>query len=479
MFSIINVLLKYIQHLESTVKWLVFMLSKYIPLGQMAYDDAHSPSYQNFKTDRLPIIIKFEKQDYRFLLEYYKWRYIKPCKPISRRSGKSIPEDVSCPRCDAPHHYIYDNNGGRGAYKCKVCGQCFASGVNVTTPLILQCPYCSKMLQPVKQRKHFTVHKCVSFSCPYYQSNLQKLPKDLPDNELHRYKLHYIYREFRINFFEMDIDSLPDNASSLKFNKMSSHIMGLCLTYHVNLSLSLRKTVQALKDIHGIAISHTMVAKYANSAASVIKPFVDHYDYNRSDTFIGDETYIKVRGVRSFVWFIMDSVSRSIIGFQVSGDRAVGSCIVAMRKAFGKLKSLPENFKFVADGYSAYPLAAQQFELKENDPLTFEITPVIGLTNNDAVSTKYRRYKQLIERLNRTFKATYRVSCGYDTLDGANYAVSLWVAYYNFLRPHTGIGAGKALNVLSEFKYADNMPAKWQILIELGQAKILEIQNAS
>ena len=66
----------------------------------------------------------------------------------------------------------------------------------------------------------------------------------------------------------------------------------------------------------------------------------------------------------------------------------------------------------------------------------FDITQVIGLTNDDEVSKEYRPFKQMIESLNRTFKASYRVRCGYDNDDGANYNVSLWVAYYNFLRPH-------------------------------------------
>jgi transposase-like protein len=305
---------------------------------------------------------------------------------------------------------------------------------------------------------------------------VKKLPKDLPEKERHRYKLHYIYREFRFNFFGMDLATLPDNASSLKFTHKSAHIMGLCLTYHVNLSLSLRKTAQALKDIHNISISHTMVANYAHTAAAVIKPFVVHYPYQRGNTFIGDETYIKVRGVRAFVWFVMDSVSRSIIGFRVSATRAVSDCILAMRMAFGSMTALPERFKFIADGYSAYPLAAQQFELRVDDPLLFDITPVIGLTNYDAVSKEFRPYKQIVERLNRTFKASYRVTAGYDHYDGADYAVSLWVAYYNFLRPHTA-NTGRVLNQVCDIISADNMPAKWQVLLQLGQKSILNLQQ--
>lgn len=53
------------------------------------------------------------------------------------------------------------------------------------------------------------------------------------------------------------------------------------------------------------------------------------------------ETYIKVRSVKSYIWFIMDSVSRSIIGYTASMDRSVDPCIQAMRQAFQKLKKPP------------------------------------------------------------------------------------------------------------------------------------------
>jgi hypothetical protein len=45
MFESINFLLIYIQQLEKTISWLLRFIAKYIPLGQMAYDDSHSPEY--------------------------------------------------------------------------------------------------------------------------------------------------------------------------------------------------------------------------------------------------------------------------------------------------------------------------------------------------------------------------------------------------------------------------------------------------
>ena len=116
----------------------------------------------------------------------------------------------------------------------------------------------------------------------------------------------------------MDLDSLPRNASSLKFSKHNAHIMSLCLTMHVNLQLSLRKTAQALHDLYGIRISHQQVANNARTAAVVIKPFVDHYDYPKSSVFTAAETYIKVRGIKGYIWFIMDAASRSIFQGQKS-----------------------------------------------------------------------------------------------------------------------------------------------------------------
>ncbi|QUH29420.1 DDE-type integrase/transposase/recombinase [Vallitalea guaymasensis] len=475
--SIITYLLNIIQYQNQQIYWLILFISKYIPLGQWAHDDIHSPKYQKFKTDILPTIVPFIKQDWQFLIAYYEWKDDKKFKPVQRRNGKTVSVDVTCPVCGAPHHYLYDNNGGNGQYQCKVCGKTFLTGERAAKKLKLKCPYCGHSLSPVKNRKFFTIHKCINQKCSYYLHNLNSVDKEtISNNEKFKHKLHYLYREFNMDFFKVDMNAIDKYASTLRFRKNNAHIMSLCLTFHVNLGLSLRKTSQALYNLYGIKVSHTMIANYCKTAAVTIKPFVDNFDYKKSDTFIADETYIKVKGIKGYIWFIMDAVSRSVIGYQVSDNRSVGPCILAMRMAFKNILSISKNFKFIADGYSAYPLAAQQFALKDENPLSFDITQVIGLTNDDAVSTKFRPFKQMVERLNRTFKATYRCSCGYDNFEGANYAVSLWVAYYNFLRPHSSKNFN-VLNSVDMIQNAENMPGKWQILLHLGQQTILKLQE--
>lgn len=45
-----------------------------------------------------------------------------------------------------------------------------------------------------------------------------------------------------------------------------------------------------------------------------------------------------------------------------------------MRMAFKNIVKPPKTFKFIADGYPAYPLVAQQFALNKDNPLNFDIT---------------------------------------------------------------------------------------------------------
>lgn len=480
--NIILYLLQFIQYQHKQICWLINFICRYIPLKQWAFDDSHSPKYQKFKIDQLPKIISYKQEwNWTDLISYYERRYHKTIKPVFRRVACDIPDDCHCPACDAPVQYLSWNNGkSKSQVICKVCQTTFSpiQDNRFSKTMVLKCPHCSHNLEHKKDRKHFIIHKCINKKCPYYLHQLRKVDKKDLENDKYKYKLHYIYREFTIDFFKLDLNSLPKNASSLKFTKFDSHVMSLCLTLHVNLGLSLRKTQQALKDLYNINISHQSIANYCKSAAMCIKPFVDSYDYGTGKVFTADETYIKIRGVKSYIWFIMDAAKRSIIGYQVSDNRGVGPCILAMRMAFRHLKELPQNFKFIADGYSAYPLAAQQFFHEFGDKFKFDITQVIGLSNGDEVSTKYRPYKQMIERLNRTYKASYRPTNGFDSIDGANYNLALWVAYYNFLRPHKHNNY-KVLNEVEILNGAENMPGKWQLLIFLGQQTILNLQQQS
>src|SRR6056297_1860217 len=71
MNSIIHCLLLYNQYLVSQINYLLSFIAKHIPIKEYIFNDSRSPKYQKLKLDILPVIVKFEKQDYKFLIEYY------------------------------------------------------------------------------------------------------------------------------------------------------------------------------------------------------------------------------------------------------------------------------------------------------------------------------------------------------------------------------------------------------------------------
>jgi len=88
--------------------------------------------------------------------------------------------------------------------------------------------------------------------------------------------------------------------------------------------------------------------------------------------------------------------------------------------------------------------------------------------NEDEVSAEYRPLKQIIERLNRTFKGNYKPTTGFGSPDGSIAFVTMFVAYFNFLRPHSAL-EGKTPVVLKELEKLPTMPDRWCKLIELSQ----------
>lgn len=95
--------------------------------------------------------------------------------------------------------------------------------------------------------------------------------------------------------------------------------------------------------------------------------------------------------------------------------------------------------------------------------MTLSLLSIVGLN---------KLLKDLIALLNFLTK----LLIGYGSDDGANTHLCLFVAYYNFLRPHS-YTYWKPLNEVPELEKAELMPAKWQILIELSQRLIIKQQK--
>jgi len=92
---------------------------------------------------------------------------------------------------------------------------------------------------------------------------------------------------------------------------------------------------------------------------------------------------------------------------------------------------------------------------------------VIGLQNLDAESEEYRSYKQLIERLNRTYKYNVRPTAGFNCTNSAMSLTTLFVTNYNFLRPHMSLQYQPPMP-LQELKALPTIQARWTKILTLA-----------
>ena len=205
----------------------------------------------------------------------------------------------------------------------------------------------------------------------------------------------------------------------------------------------------------------------------ILKPYLDNYPYEISDSIAGDETYIRVNGKWNYIFFFTDTVKKTILSYYTSPNRDTLSCITAIDFVLSKFKEIPKDLAFTVDGNPIYLLAQHWFASHD---VKFNINQVIGLKNNDETSKEFRPLKQAIERHNRSFKTNVRSSHGFGSTKGSVGYVTLFCTYFNFLRPHMALNYETPVNV-PELNKLPHMPAKWLKLIELSQNYILDHQE--
>ena len=476
--QIITYLFNFITYQQRIITLLMaIILGKSVARG--LYDEPIDKPYRKLVVDEMPIIETPEKLDYRELLSNYKQKHGKPLKPVQRRKNSlvTVPEALTCARCDAPSDYLYANNGKKAQYLCKVCDCLFSRKNRYLKEAVFKCPHCIKTLERIKERKDFHVYKCKNNSCAYYMRKLNQMtPEDRLrfEQDPQAFKVRYIYREFELDFDPLAKDSPVKPKVNLSRIHASPHTLGLILTYHVNYGLSARKTAALMYDVHQVKITHQTILNYANSVALLTKPFIDHYPYELSNEFCGDETYIRVQGKWHYLFFFFDAVKKIILSYHVSPNRDTPSAIKSLGDVITKLKEVPPDLRFVVDGNPIYLLAQHYYA---GQGINFDIHRVIGLTNDDPVSEEHRPLKQIIERLNRTFKGNYRATTGFGSQAGSVSHVTLFTAYFNFLRPHASLEHEVPVNIPT-IQRQPHMPAKWTTLIDLAQTFLKETQSA-
>lgn len=442
--------------------------------------DDNPPHYRKFKVDSIPPLQEAPKasktevtSNWRELRKEYKELKGKELKPVFRHAGKKAPPSYSrCEHCNAPSDYLSFNNGKDASQvRCKICKR--LSSIHrsrVESNIKYWCPHCGYKLFKWKEDNIATVLKCPNDRCPHYLKNKKLLTSEEKQiREACRYnpnfKLHYQFRELKINLDDLQV-ARPELASRVDLRNIhnNSTVVGLVLSYSINLGLSSRQTRNALEHIHQISISHQTVINYLEASAGLLYEYIDRNSPLPKGKAAADETYIIVEGKWHYTWFIIDSVSRAICGFNLSDNRGKEPALALLNQTYGSAKDNHGKFDLITDGNPSYDNAVMLYnQAAKKDPLT-KYT-VIGLENLDEESREYRQFKQIVERLNRTYKFHTRPRSGFKTFSGAVVLTVLFVAFYNFMRPHSGRNGSPPV-VLEELANTNTYQHMWMQLLK-------------
>ena len=434
------------------------------------------PNYRLFKVDPLAPLngAQFSKEepslDYKNLLSQYKKEHHKPLKPIHNRNQKNrVPEAVRCPHCHAPHQFIYYNDGiKRSQLKCKVCSHTFQLKPRFKHPPKYRCPYCNSPLFLWKSRPEVSIYKCGNKNCPHRIRELNKLNPDeikLRRSRSSQFKINYQFRDYHFQPHQLKIASPLKPKVDLNRIHNDLNIFALVLTLHISYAITARKTAHMLRHIWGIHLSYQTVLNYVQTAAYYCHQFNLNHKGPIDSFLAGDETYIKVKKIWHYVWLFISSKSHKIAAYHFSNSRGAKDAITTMLEA---VSTADENqpITMITDGNPSYQ-AGLHFINAQIKTLSLTLKKVIGLKNLDPESEEFRPFKQMIERLNRTYKYHVHSQNGFGSASGAVAKLVLFVTHYNFLRPHQSLNYRTPIHI-PELKSIPSIQGKWAKIISMA-----------
>ena len=209
---------------------------------------------------------------------------------------------------------------------------------------------------------------------------------------------------------------------------------------------SFRNISQILRIVNNVKVSHTTISNWCKKFApffnNIALELIPTLNFN-SDEWHADETVVKIAGKKFYIWFIVDSETRFVLGFHLSPHRNSDQAFTL----FNSVKKLGNPNAIVSDRYSAYKVPVKSVFGEHIKHIRVE-------SFKDDVSNN------LIESFHHQFKAWYKTKQGFNSFESANNLISMFVFFYNFVRPHSSLNsltpaqvAGLNLTVKEKKKY--------------------------
>ncbi len=174
----------------------------------------------------------------------------------------------------------------------------------------------------------------------------------------------------------------------------------------------------------GNPVNESTVYRWIMSYTAKALNYFDTLQPKVSDTWICDETVIKIAGHNVWFWDVIDEKTRFLLASYLSSSRTINAVKTVMLRAQKRAGKSPRFI--LSDALGVYPDGIEQIFGADAKHIQAH-----GLTHE--INTN------LIERFHGTLKDRVKVLRGFKTLDTAELIMDGFLVHYNFFRPHMSL----------------------------------------
>jgi transposase-like protein len=199
--------------------------------------------------------------------------------------------------------------------------------------------------------------------------------------------------------------------------------------------VSQRKIADHLKQFEEITVDQSTILRWIRKYLKLLSKYAEKYKADAGNIWHSDETtiFLKKEGEKKYyewIWNVMDAKTRYLLACQITETRFVKDARKPLKTAKEAANKLPDAI--VTDGLQAYngAIKAEFYGLNERIQ-----NPHVRLKDFET-----KPNNNILERLNGTFRERTKVMRSLDTEMTASEFVAGMQTYYNYIRPHQGIG---------------------------------------
>ena len=243
---------------------------------------------------------------------------------------------IRCPKCNNKTDiYRYGKDAhGHQKYQCKKCRHQWAPEARreigrPRTKNYPSCPVCGKAAFLHHDKEHYSNYRCCDKKC----SHSFFVPKPTAISAPSMSKLF--------------------GKTDFKRMRYPVHVILTALSMFYLGKNSFRNIALILRTVMNVQVSHTTISnwctKFAPMFQNIALQLIPALNFN-SDEWHADETVIKIRGEKYYLWLILDSETRFVLGFHLDRHRDSPQAFTVLNAA----KPLGTPQAIVSDRYPAY-----------------------------------------------------------------------------------------------------------------------------